>query len=449
MKYILIQNDGEIESNSFELIGASTKRDEAGKIGFFGSGLKYSIAYMIRKNISFRIFSGRKELKFSTSNEKLKGKDFDRITINGKETSYTTTMGPTWDADWFVLREIYCNALDEGSCTLVKETENVSASEGKTRIYIQLTQTLAKVIAHWDAYFSDEREPKFVNKAVGTSYMGTGDGGEYVPIQQISVYAKTEGVIYRRGIRVSVQEKLMYDYGLSHVTINEDRTAKYPDAITYVAANLIAQFSDESYVRSILRCSHDDSLPREYYALMSTQCGDEFSEKWIEFSKNTMLVVKELSGKFTEEIRRTKKEVFYIPNYFAKQMKKAHESVSILGMSGSIGEHGYSEMDASPKINFLIKEVIAALKEMKYVVPYDIKIVDFDNDEMLGQADLKNKIILISIKTFDMGRREIAQTIMEECEHINSGKEDYSRAFQNHLLSQWLKSMEDSNAIFL
>ena len=33
-KYILIQNDGEIESNSFELIGASTKRTEKGKIGF-------------------------------------------------------------------------------------------------------------------------------------------------------------------------------------------------------------------------------------------------------------------------------------------------------------------------------------------------------------------------------------------------------------------------------
>jgi len=54
-KYILIQNDGEIETNSFELIGASTKRDDKTKIGFFGSGLKYSIAYMMRKGIEFKI----------------------------------------------------------------------------------------------------------------------------------------------------------------------------------------------------------------------------------------------------------------------------------------------------------------------------------------------------------------------------------------------------------
>ena len=124
-KYILIQNDGEIETNSFELIGASTKRDDKTKIGFFGSGLKYSIAYMIRKEIEFKIFSGLNEVLFTTKPEKLKDQVFERICINGTPTSYTTTMGPTWKEDWFVLREIYCNALDENGCMIVKETELV------------------------------------------------------------------------------------------------------------------------------------------------------------------------------------------------------------------------------------------------------------------------------------------------------------------------------------
>lgn len=135
-KYILIQNEGEIESNSFELIGASTKRGDAGKIGFFGSGLKYSIAYMMRNSIDFKIYSGETELRFTTIPETLKDKTFDRICINGKATSYTVTMGPTWTEDWFVLREIYCNAIDESSCLVVRETENVSPSAGKTRIYL-------------------------------------------------------------------------------------------------------------------------------------------------------------------------------------------------------------------------------------------------------------------------------------------------------------------------
>ena len=158
-KYILIQNDGEIESNSFELIGASTKRTEKGKVGFFGSGLKYSIAYMIRNNIDFRVFSGESEIKFTTIPENLRGQVFNRICINGKPTSYTDTMGYTWTEDWFVLREIYCNAIDETNCVMVKDTELISATEGKTRIYVELTEKLQLVVDSWDSYFSDEREP--------------------------------------------------------------------------------------------------------------------------------------------------------------------------------------------------------------------------------------------------------------------------------------------------
>ena len=68
-------------------------------------------------------------------------------------------------------------------------------------------------------------------------------------------------------------------------------------------------------------------------------------------------------------------------------------------------------------------------------------------------AILKNKIetkqIYLSNKVFDMGRREIAMTIMEENEHIISGKGDETRAFQNHLFSSWLKCMENANGLFL
>jgi hypothetical protein len=48
-----------------------------------------------------------------------------------------------------------------------------------------------------------------------------------------------------------------------------------------------------------------------------------------------------------------------------------------------------------------------------------------------------------------MGRRELALTLMEECEHIKSKAEDETREFQTHIFSQWLKSMEESNGLFL
>ena len=40
MKYLKISNKGEIDPNAFRLRGASTKRNDEMKIGFFGIGLK-------------------------------------------------------------------------------------------------------------------------------------------------------------------------------------------------------------------------------------------------------------------------------------------------------------------------------------------------------------------------------------------------------------------------
>jgi histidyl-tRNA synthetase len=242
-KYILIQNDGEIETNSFELIGASTKRDVAGKIGFFGSGLKYSIAYMMRNSIEFKVFSGLNEIVFTTTPEILRDQTFHRICINNTPTSYTTTMGATWTEDWFVLREIYCNAIDEDSCIVVKDMGTPQPTEGKTRIFIEMTENLKKVIERWDFYFSDERVPLFESSDIYTCFLGSNDGKGTVTNQNVKVFSKTDGVVYRRGIKVGEIKQLMYDYEFTHVNINEDRTAKDLHAMGYVVSSMFTNLT--------------------------------------------------------------------------------------------------------------------------------------------------------------------------------------------------------------
>jgi hypothetical protein len=448
-KYILIQNDGEIETNSFELIGASTKRNERGKIGFFGSGLKYSIAYMMRNGIDFRVYSGLNELKFSTKPESLKGQSFDRICINRKQTSYTVTMGPTWKEDWFVLREVYCNALDENSCQLVKSTDVVGPSAGKTRIYIELTQKLESVIRDWDRYFSDERTPIFTHARAYTSNLGNEDGGSNVRHQSVRVYSKTNGVIYRRGINVSEKKELLFDYECEFVNINEDRTAKNNGFLDYMFVDLLGQMPATDYVKSILRTGSDDMPCTEYMALVFHNPEQPCSDKWVRFSKDNLLVVKEICGRYTEEIQRSKKEVFLLPAYFSRRLKKELPAISIVGMGSVIGENYFSEVDKTPKMEYLLKEVLASLKQMNYEVCYPVTPVEFENEDQLGAADIKEKKIYISRRTFDLGRREIALTLMEENEHIVSQKDDETRAFQSHIFSEWLKTMENQNGLFL
>ena len=448
-KYILIQNDGEIETNSFELIGASTKRNDSGKIGFFGSGLKYSIAYMMRKEIDFKVYSGLAELSFTTKDETLKDQTFQRICINGNPTSYTVTMGPTWKEDWFVLREIYCNALDESNCQIIKETEIVQPSEGKTRIYIEATEDLTKVINNWDAYFSDDREPIFTSSNVYTSALGNEEISGATTDQQISVFNKTKGVLFRKGVRVYSDDKLMYDYGASAVNINEDRTAKTIYGLGYTMCSLVAKFDNQNYVESVLRTGQDEKPSREYNSLSDLSASTKFSSLWVDFSKEKLLVVAEKSGKYAEEIQKSRKEMLFVPHAFAKRLKKEQPDCIILGMGKQVGNSNVEEVEMSSKMKFLLQEVTNSLLEMNYRIDFDVKVVHFDEDNVMGRADIGNKIILIAASTFDMGRREIALTLMEENEHIKSGKEDETRAFQTHIFSQWLKSMEESNGLFL
>jgi len=447
-RYILIQNDGEIESNSFELIGASTKRGEAGKIGFFGSGLKYSIAYMMRNSIDFKVFSGETQLHFTSIQEPLKDKTFERICINGKPTSYTTTMGPTWTQDWFVLREIYCNAIDEVGCVMVKDTDNIAPISGKTRIYIELTPTLNEVIRDWDIYFSEERTPVYETNG-DTSSIGMGDG-QVSYIQPIKIFSHAGGNIYRRGVNVYSNSNLQYDYELQFCDVNEDRTAKNTYHLSYMFNNMMAAMCNESWVKSVLNQYKEKEYSYEFSSLRAGYTDRAtFSKEWLEFSNKNLLVLMEVAGRYEEKMSKSVKPVYLLPSAFAKRMKYQLPDVNILGLSSTVNGQGLSFCEKTPKIDFLLNQVLCSLKEMKYEIPFDIDIVEFEDAETLGKADVEKKKIYMGKKTFDLGRREIAMTLMEENEHIISGKQDETRGFQTHLLSGWLKAMEESSSLFL
>ena len=438
-KYILFQNDGEIENNSFELIGASTKRDSKTAIGFFGSGLKYSIAYMFRNNINFKIFSGENQLLFTTEKAKIKDTEFERICINDRPTSYTTTMGPTWNEDWMVVREIWCNCLDESNAQLIKDIENPIGVEGKTRIYIELSDKFQTILENWDEYFSDDREQLYTIENVDTYGLGK------EKIQDIKVFQKTKGILYRKNIQVSTNTKYMYDYGCTDIDVNEDRKASRSFYLEYAFTNIFAGFCYEEYICSVLR----NHKCLEYTSLEGTSPTTKVSNKWINFSKNYCLVVSEKSGKYVDQLMKETREVFLIPQHFAKILKEQMPNVEILGMSKSLNGNSFELLEITPKETFLLKEVTTSLKEMQYEIFFDINIVEFQDVTTLGQADMKEKQIYLSRNTFNLGRKEIALTIMEEQEHILSQKKDETRAFQTHIFTKWLTSMENNSSLFL
>src|SRR5207245_5907571 len=127
---------------------------------------------------------------------------------------------------------------------------------------------------------------------------------------------------FRRGVRVYKRDSFMYDYGFENVNINEDRTAKNPDGVGYAVRNMVASFSNDTYIKSILRCGDQEVNPYEYVTLGYPDYSGKCSDRWIEFSKKNLLVVKEVSGRYAEEINNSKKDFFLIPSALARHTKK-------------------------------------------------------------------------------------------------------------------------------
>jgi len=210
MNYLRISNAGLICAEDLTLIGSSTKREQSGKIGMFGSGWKYALSWLIRNDCSPRIFSGKNEITIDCTVRLHRDNPVQVITVNGIETSLTTQMGPKWNG-WMALREVISNAIDEGGNALNSVwMPEFSGVEGETVIYIPMNVELSEVMMKYDRYFSFNRKANYESKY----------GRIFVKKEE------SEMNVYRKGIRCfDTQSVSILDFDLFDVDINEDRIA--------------------------------------------------------------------------------------------------------------------------------------------------------------------------------------------------------------------------------
>jgi hypothetical protein len=109
---IIFTNPGRIDLLAVTTLGVSVK--QAGSFGRFGTGLKFSIATILRGGGSITLHVGEDKVHlFDTRIENIQGQDFDLVTLDGEPLGFTTMLGRDWEP-WMVLRELACNARDEG-----------------------------------------------------------------------------------------------------------------------------------------------------------------------------------------------------------------------------------------------------------------------------------------------------------------------------------------------
>lgn len=415
--FIKIQNKGEIDEKAFRLLGASTKREDDSKIGFFGSGNKYAIALLLRKNIFFKVYSGTTEIVFGKKPVDFGGRQYEVITINGAETSLTTEMGPDWET-WFAIREFYCNAIDEGEAVLTVE-DKTEPAEGKTTIYIEKTAELSEFFANVERFMLAGKRKEVAT--VMTQY------GKVTALETLG----NEFICYRKGIRVNEvnETPALYRYDFEKIEINESRRYKYG----FQVGERIASFFASSYNKDIIK-RYLTSWAGRSEAGIEWQYADPLSLTWHELLGGERIYpdgIAKIAGDM-----EGKANSYIVPDKLAEKIAKEIPTAHVVGVSK--GEK-YQELDATTEELSSIQKAVTTLSRIGYPINCKVVVAKFYQKDVIASYDAEREQIVLARQYMNQSAEDLENTLLEEYFH-SQGQVDGNRSFVTFLITEIIRA---------
>lgn len=247
MKYLVIRNEGLINELDLTSLGLSTKRGDSSKIGQFGSGSKFALAYLVRENIPFKIFSGMEEFKIDTETVLHRDQPVTFITINGRKTDITTEFGGIDWQCWMALRELISNAMDEPAFSL-KTQEEYTPEENHTTIVLEMVNQVKEIMVNYHHYFCFDRIASYENR----------HGKLFIKQEQSPI------AVYRKGIRcLDSNRKAFLDCNFYNIEINESRLASEGHLDVYMRLLLKQEDVPQTVWENCFKSDYKDWLPVE------------------------------------------------------------------------------------------------------------------------------------------------------------------------------------------
>jgi len=236
---IYFANPGELPVAAITTLGVSVK--EEGAIGYFGTGLKYAIATLLREGHRVKITTGGELHTFTSKPQVIRGATFQIVHRNDQPLGFTTALGKNWET-WMAFRELHSNALDEGG------TSSDRPLNGDTVIEVS-GPAITK------AYY--ERDTIFLNLPV----IGSAAGFE--------ISAGPSRHVYYRGVRIhELKRPSRFTYNITKaIYLTEDRTAKYGFQVDSVLEEGWVSSTDVELIKKVLTVS-------DYYEQDLTYSGE-------------------------------------------------------------------------------------------------------------------------------------------------------------------------------
>lgn len=378
MSYIVFENDGVIDPRSITTFGVSSKENK-NPIGFFGTGLKYAIAILLRSGHHVSIQSGGQLYKFDTVQDIVRVDTFEFIRMNGTALGFTTELGKNWKM-WQAVREILCNCMDEnGSHGAEDEYPDYRETNNKTRV----------IVSGKD--FTDEyrnRHEIILDKPV---------------IYENAWVAVSSGVskhLYYRGIRIhELDSPSLFTYNItSPLTLTEDRTLKGIWDARYAISGALSQCVNKHIIEKVI-------------------CAEEtWFESDLSFHSNH-------SEEFYQCVMAAKVRLDRNLNQSALDVTKLRR-LEAVEQSESIELNKVDRLRLDKAIDFS--------KKIGFDVDsYPIIVLETLGDGCLGLAH--GEKIFLSTLVFHQGTKQVATTLIEEYIHLRHGFTDLTYNMQSFL----------------
>lgn len=344
---------------------------------------------------------------------------FDVICINGTPTGMTTRMGKDWEP-WFIFREFYCNAIDEGEQVLTT-SDSPKGEKGKTRVYLGLNSEMKDVVDNFDSYFSDKR-----------TYLGILNGAKVFQRQDEKM------TVYRKGIRVFNEHESIYDYDFPNLKINESRVSSDFE-VEWSIVRLWKEKVTETMIAALI------NAPASYEFNMSWKySGDITAPAWLSYLTGKTIIPKEHSGYFADDHSEYH---ITLPFELCKKLHEAYGSkLRIRGFEDR--KNGYSLMEMGEREKNLLEEATSFLEKagIKDIRSYPAKMALLESETY---GEVVEGEILLSSDVFQKGKRKLVEVLIEEYIHAKSNESDRTRGMQNRLIELAVSSMENATGMYL
>lgn len=391
--FLLFSNPGEIDIRAATTLGVNVKANDS-PIGFFGTGLKFAIATILRNDGEITIQSGRNEYQFVVSPTKIRGQEFEIVSMltlrdgqpqGENELGFTTDLGKAW-LPWMAYRELWSNCRDEQGCETLLVDAIGKPTPGRTNIYVSGE---AMELVH-------ESRDEWLKTGVPDFTFG-----------KVSGWRESSTRIFHHGIKVTeLSERSIFTWNLNGKTqLTEDRTLGEYLAQSLIASEIIRNCQDKNFLRQILLAPEDSwehKLPFNFFSAEHTNEA---------FKQTTLELYQTNRGNLNRNAVKLLKAA--LPVDPPKKARLTSLQTMVLDQAKSF----LSSIGEPMAFEVIPVETLGGLNYQ-------------------GLADSRLKVVIIPIASIDKGLKFLASTLLEEQYHLKHGFDDMTREFQTFLLDK-------------